>query len=44
LKAATSRRLIVAGGIRNLEEVNTLESLGVNTVVGMAIYTGAIAI
>jgi len=43
LKAATSRRLIVAGGIRNLEEVNVLESLGVDTVVGMAIYTGAIA-
>jgi phosphoribosylformimino-5-aminoimidazole carboxamide ribotide isomerase len=42
LRAATSRRLIVAGGIRSLEEVEALETIGVDAVVGMAIYTGAI--
>src|SRR5215469_5147746 len=38
----TSRRLIVAGGIRSLEEVEALEIMGVDAVVGMAIYTRAI--
>ncbi|HLJ85771.1 MAG TPA: 1-(5-phosphoribosyl)-5-[(5-phosphoribosylamino)methylideneamino] imidazole-4-carboxamide isomerase [Candidatus Angelobacter sp.] len=42
LREATTRRLIVAGGIRSVEEVRTLEGLGVDAVVGMAIYTGAI--
>jgi len=42
LKRATSRRLIVAGGIRDMNEVKMLDSLGVDAVVGMAIYTGAI--
>ena len=41
LRAATTRRLIVAGGIRSREEVDTLHALGVDAVVGMAIYTGA---
>jgi phosphoribosylformimino-5-aminoimidazole carboxamide ribotide isomerase len=41
LHAATARRLIVAGGIRSREEVDTLDALGVDAVVGMAIYTGA---
>ncbi|MBZ5567123.1 MAG: 1-(5-phosphoribosyl)-5-[(5-phosphoribosylamino)methylideneamino] imidazole-4-carboxamide isomerase [Acidobacteriia bacterium] len=40
LRAATSRRLIVAGGVRSLEEVETLDAMGVDAVVGMAIYTG----
>ena len=40
LRDATSRRLIVAGGIRSLEEVDTLDAMGVDAVVGMAIYTG----
>ena len=40
VKAATSRRLTAAGGITTLEEVEQLDSLGVDAVVGMAIYTG----
>ena len=40
LRDATSRRLIVAGGIRSREEVDTLDAMGVDAVVGMAIYTG----
>jgi phosphoribosylformimino-5-aminoimidazole carboxamide ribotide isomerase len=42
LRAATTRRLIVAGGVASLDEVDALERLGVDAVVGMAIYTGAI--
>jgi phosphoribosylformimino-5-aminoimidazole carboxamide ribotide isomerase len=44
VQAATKRRLIAAGGIRSREEVDTLEKLGIDAVVGMAIYTGAMAI
>ena len=44
LKAATSRRIIAAGGIRNYDEVDTLDRLGVGAVVGMAIYTQAMSI
>jgi phosphoribosylformimino-5-aminoimidazole carboxamide ribotide isomerase len=40
LRGLTSRQLIVAGGIRNQEEVDALDALGVDAVVGMAIYTG----
>ena len=43
LRQATSKQLIVAGGIRSMEEVNKLETIGVDAVVGMAIYTGAIS-
>jgi phosphoribosylformimino-5-aminoimidazole carboxamide ribotide isomerase len=42
LRAATGKQLIVAGGIRSMEEVRTLEAMGVDAVVGMAIYTGSI--
>jgi phosphoribosylformimino-5-aminoimidazole carboxamide ribotide isomerase len=38
LRQATSRRLIAAGGIRSQQEVDTLDSMGVDAVVGMAIY------
>jgi phosphoribosylformimino-5-aminoimidazole carboxamide ribotide isomerase len=38
LRCATSRRLIAAGGIRSQEEVDALDALGVDAVVGMAIY------
>lgn len=44
LKAATTRRLIVAGGIRSAEEVDALDQLGVDAVVGMAVYTGVMKI
>jgi phosphoribosylformimino-5-aminoimidazole carboxamide ribotide isomerase len=43
LRQETARRLIVAGGIRSLDEVAQLDAIGVDAVVGMAIYTGAIA-
>jgi phosphoribosylformimino-5-aminoimidazole carboxamide ribotide isomerase len=42
LRAATSRRLIAAGGIRSQEEVDTLDAMGVDAVVGMAIYKNLI--
>jgi phosphoribosylformimino-5-aminoimidazole carboxamide ribotide isomerase len=42
LQLATSRRLIVAGGIRSMEEVHRLDAMGVDSIVGMAIYTGRI--
>ncbi|HVW04522.1 MAG TPA: HisA/HisF-related TIM barrel protein, partial [Vicinamibacterales bacterium] len=42
VQAATKRRLIAAGGIRSREEIDTLDAMGIDAVVGMAIYTGAI--
>jgi phosphoribosylformimino-5-aminoimidazole carboxamide ribotide isomerase len=40
LRAVTSRQLIVAGGIKSQEEVDQLHGLGIDAVVGMAIYSG----
>jgi phosphoribosylformimino-5-aminoimidazole carboxamide ribotide isomerase len=40
LRRATSRQLIAAGGIRSEEEVAELDAMGVDAVVGMAIYQG----
>jgi phosphoribosylformimino-5-aminoimidazole carboxamide ribotide isomerase len=42
LRQATSRRLIAAGGIRSQEEIDALDVLGVDAVVGMAIYRNLI--
>ena len=42
LRAATSRRLIAAGGIRSQEEIDVLEAMGVDAVIGMAIYQNLI--
>jgi len=42
LQLATSRKLIVAGGISSLDEVRRLDGMGVDAIVGMAIYTGRI--
>jgi phosphoribosylformimino-5-aminoimidazole carboxamide ribotide isomerase len=42
LAQLTSKKLIVAGGIRSQAEVDELDELGVDAVVGMAIYTGAL--
>ena len=39
LRKLTQRQLIVAGGVRSREEVDALDALGVDAVVGMAIYT-----
>ena len=44
LREATGKKLIVAGGITTREEVVRLDSLGVDAVVGMAIYTGALQV
>lgn len=44
LRELTARQLIVAGGIRSREEVDALDRLGVDAVVGMAIYTEAMAL
>jgi len=40
LRNGTSRQLIAAGGIRSKEEVAELDAMGVDAVVGMAIYQG----
>ncbi len=44
LRGLTIRHLIVAGGIRSQNEVDELDALGVDAVVGMAIYTDAITV
>ena len=44
LRAITSRRLIVAGGITSQNEVNQLDELGIDAVVGMAIYSGRMSL
>jgi phosphoribosylformimino-5-aminoimidazole carboxamide ribotide isomerase len=44
IAAATTRRLIAAGGIRSMDEVDELDRRGIDAVVGMAIYTGLIKI
>jgi phosphoribosylformimino-5-aminoimidazole carboxamide ribotide isomerase len=40
LRSLTQRQLIVAGGIRDTKEVDALERIGVDSVAGMAVYTG----
>jgi len=40
LREATTRQLIAAGGIRDQEEIDNLHAIGVDAVVGMAIYQG----
>jgi len=42
LQLATSKKLIVAGGISSMDEVLRLDGMGVDAIVGMAIYTGKI--
>jgi len=42
LRKATARQMIVAGGIRSMDEVTQLDAMNVDAVVGMAIYTDAI--
>jgi phosphoribosylformimino-5-aminoimidazole carboxamide ribotide isomerase len=44
LRAATTKKLIVAGGITTAQEIEHLDSMGVDAVVGMAIYTGALKV
>jgi phosphoribosylformimino-5-aminoimidazole carboxamide ribotide isomerase len=44
LRAGTSKQLIVAGGISTNEEIEQLHAMGVDAVVGMAVYTGKLAL
>ena len=40
---ATGNKVTAAGGITTREEIDALHALGIDAVVGMAIYTGALA-
>ncbi len=42
LRASTKKQLIVAGGIASLEQIDQLDALRIDAVVGMAIYTGRV--
>ena len=44
LRKLTKRQLIVAGGIRSQQEVDALDALGADAVVGMAVYTELLAV
>ncbi len=44
LRRATSKRLIVAGGIASQEQIDELDRMDVDAVVGMAVYTGRIRV
>jgi phosphoribosylformimino-5-aminoimidazole carboxamide ribotide isomerase len=44
VRDATSRRLTAAGGITTMDEVDALDRMGVDAVVGMAIYTGRLSL
>ena len=44
VKDATTARLTAAGGITTQDEIDTLHALGIDAVVGMAIYTGALKV
>lgn len=44
LRRVTSRQLIAAGGIRSREEIDALQTIGADAVVGMAIYQGLIPV
>ncbi len=43
LRQATARQLIAAGGIRAQKEIDELHAIGVDAVVGMAIYQGVLS-
>ena len=44
LRDVTKRQLIVAGGIREQEEIDALTAMGVDAVAGMAVYLGRLAV
>jgi phosphoribosylformimino-5-aminoimidazole carboxamide ribotide isomerase len=44
VRTATTRKLTAAGGITTMDEVDQLDRLGVDAVVGMAIYTGRMSL
>jgi phosphoribosylformimino-5-aminoimidazole carboxamide ribotide isomerase len=43
LRQTTTKKIIVAGGIRTAEEVDRLDKMGLDAVVGMAIYAGQLS-
>jgi phosphoribosylformimino-5-aminoimidazole carboxamide ribotide isomerase len=43
LRRATANRLVVAGGITKQEEIESLDAMGIDAVVGMALYSGRLA-
>jgi len=44
IRNATARRVTAAGGITTQEEIDDLDAVGVDAVVGMAIYTGKLKV
>jgi phosphoribosylformimino-5-aminoimidazole carboxamide ribonucleotide (ProFAR) isomerase len=44
VRNATTRRVTAAGGITTQEEIDDLDALGVDSVVGMALYTGTLEV
>lgn len=44
VRGATTRHLTAAGGITTKEEIVALDALGIDAVVGMAIYTGTLSL
>jgi phosphoribosylformimino-5-aminoimidazole carboxamide ribonucleotide (ProFAR) isomerase len=44
LRQATTRQLIAAGGITTHEEIEQLQHMGVDAVVGMALYSGRLTL
>jgi phosphoribosylformimino-5-aminoimidazole carboxamide ribotide isomerase len=42
IRGATTRHLVVAGGITEQAEIDSLDALGIDAVVGMALYSGKI--
>jgi len=44
VRQATTRRVTAAGGITTQQEIDELDALGVDAVVGMAIYTGKLEV
>ena len=44
LRKLTTRQLTVAGGIRSQKEIDDLDAIGVDAVVGMAVYTNLLTV
>jgi phosphoribosylformimino-5-aminoimidazole carboxamide ribotide isomerase len=44
VRGATSRRVSVAGGIATWDDIHALDAMGVDAVVGMAVYTGTLVL
>ena len=44
IRRATQRHLVVAGGITERQEIDSLDALGIDAVVGMALYSGKLRV